>query len=174
MCSLSLIVSDCDPMDCSLPGTSVLGILQTRILESIASPGDFPSPGIKPESLALQADSLPAELPGSPGSQAECVLNPCSVPFLFGYYRSHFPYLQKVINNKDLKRLRRLSTQSTQQLVDVITRLAAFLCTGALVSSFVKPRAGLEMPKAVPSTLNHRLCLMRNVLDFHTFPFQLQ
>ena len=36
MCSLSLIVSDCDPMDCSLPGASVLGILQTRILEWVA------------------------------------------------------------------------------------------------------------------------------------------
>ena len=28
------------------------------------SPGDLPNPGIKPGSLALQADSLPAELPG--------------------------------------------------------------------------------------------------------------
>ena len=26
----------------------------------------FPSPGIKPRSLSLQADSLPAELPGKP------------------------------------------------------------------------------------------------------------
>ena len=29
-------------------------------------PGDLPNPGIKPESLALQADSLPSEPPGSP------------------------------------------------------------------------------------------------------------
>ena len=28
------------------------------------SPGDLPDPGIKPGSPALQADSLPAELPG--------------------------------------------------------------------------------------------------------------
>ena len=28
----------CDPMDCSLPGSSVQGILQTRILECIAIP----------------------------------------------------------------------------------------------------------------------------------------
>jgi len=28
------------------------------------SPGDFPDPGIEPGSLALQADSLPTELPG--------------------------------------------------------------------------------------------------------------
>ena len=30
------------------------------------SPGDLSYPGIKPESPALQADSLPSELPGSP------------------------------------------------------------------------------------------------------------
>ena len=28
------------------------------------SPGDLPNPGIKPESPALQADSLPSERPG--------------------------------------------------------------------------------------------------------------
>ena len=30
------------------------------------SPGDLPDPGIEPKSLALQADSLPSELQGSP------------------------------------------------------------------------------------------------------------
>jgi len=30
------------------------------------SPGDLPEPGIKPMSPALQADSLPSELPGKP------------------------------------------------------------------------------------------------------------
>ena len=33
------------------------------------SPGDLPNPGIKLESLALQADSLPSELPGKPWYQ---------------------------------------------------------------------------------------------------------
>ena len=28
----------CDPMDCSLPGSSVYGILQARILEWVAMP----------------------------------------------------------------------------------------------------------------------------------------
>ena len=39
-----------------------------RTLEWVAipSPVDLPDPGIKPESLALQVDSLPAELPGKP------------------------------------------------------------------------------------------------------------
>ena len=32
----------------------------------MSSPGDLPNPGIKPRSPALQADSLPTELPGSP------------------------------------------------------------------------------------------------------------
>jgi len=45
----------CDPMDCSLPGSSVHGILQARILEwaSIPSPGYLPNPGIEPRSPAL-------------------------------------------------------------------------------------------------------------------------
>ena len=33
---------------------------------SCPSPGDLPNPGIKPRSPALQADSLPYELPGKP------------------------------------------------------------------------------------------------------------
>ena len=32
----------------------------------IPSPADLPNPGIKPGSLALQADSLPTELSGKP------------------------------------------------------------------------------------------------------------
>ena len=58
------------PMDCSPPGSSVHGILQARILEWVAtsSQGDLPNPGIKPRSPALQADSLPTEPPGKPGS----------------------------------------------------------------------------------------------------------
>ena len=36
--------------------------------EPFPSPGDFPNPGIKPRSPALQTDSLPDELCGKPGS----------------------------------------------------------------------------------------------------------
>ena len=32
---------------------------------AISIPGDIPDPEIKPRSLAMQADSLPAELPGN-------------------------------------------------------------------------------------------------------------
>ena len=47
----------CDPVDCSLPGSSVHGILQARILELVACPppGDLPDSGIKPVSLMFPA-----------------------------------------------------------------------------------------------------------------------
>ena len=58
----------CDTMDCSLPGSSVHGILQARTLEcgAISFSGDLPNPGMKPGSPALQADSLPFEPLGKP------------------------------------------------------------------------------------------------------------
>ena len=51
------------PMGCSLPGSSVHGVLQRRILEWVAIlyPGDLCDPGIETGSPALQADSLPSE-----------------------------------------------------------------------------------------------------------------
>ena len=53
----------CDPID-----YIVYGILQVRILEWIAvpSPGDLANPEIEPRYPTLQADSLPADLPGKP------------------------------------------------------------------------------------------------------------
>ena len=62
----------CDPVDCSLSGSSLHGILQARILEWVAisfsrgssRPGIFLLQGIKPGSLALQADALTSEPPG--------------------------------------------------------------------------------------------------------------
>ena len=57
----------CGTMDCSLPGSSVHEIFQARVLEwvAISFPGDLPHPGIKPGSLAFQADALPSEPPGN-------------------------------------------------------------------------------------------------------------
>ena len=56
----------CDPTDCSLPGSSVHGISQARILEWVpfSSPGDLPTQGIQHRSPALQVDSLLSEPPG--------------------------------------------------------------------------------------------------------------
>ena len=53
-------------MDCSLPGFSVHGISQARILAWVAfpSPGDLPDPGIESGSPTFEADSLPSEPPG--------------------------------------------------------------------------------------------------------------
>ena len=47
----------CDPMDSSLPGSSVCEILQARILQWIPfpSPGDLPGPGTEPTSLMSPA-----------------------------------------------------------------------------------------------------------------------
>ena len=58
----------CDTMDSSLPGSSVLGIFQARILNWLpfASPGDVPDPGIELDSPTLQADSSQSETPGNP------------------------------------------------------------------------------------------------------------
>ena len=50
-----------DHLDCSLPGSSVHGVLRARIQKSglpSPSPGDLLDPGIKPTSLVLQADHL--------------------------------------------------------------------------------------------------------------------
>ena len=50
----------CDPMDYSLPGSSVHGIFQARILSGLPdpSPGDLPNSEIEPWSPGWQADSL--------------------------------------------------------------------------------------------------------------------
>ena len=69
LCSFAqLCLTLCDPMDCSLPGTSVHGILQARIWSELPSPppGDLPNPGIEPRYSTLQAHSLPSEPPGKP------------------------------------------------------------------------------------------------------------
>ena len=58
----------CDPMDCSLPDSSVHGIFQARILEWVAisfSKGSS-GPRVKPGSPALWTDSLLSEPPGKP------------------------------------------------------------------------------------------------------------
>ena len=53
---------------CSLPGSSVHGIFQARILEWVAMPSSRGSsqPRVKPRSPALQTNSLPSETPGKP------------------------------------------------------------------------------------------------------------
>ena len=75
----------CDPID-----YIVYGILQVRILEWVAvpSPGDLTNPEIEPRYPTLQADSLPADLPGKP----PFFLNYCHV---VSYACVSFKYLQE-------------------------------------------------------------------------------
>ena len=64
----------CNIMDCSLPGSSLLGILQAKILEwgAILSSRDLHNPGIQPGSPAFHADSLLYESPNHPSL---CLIN---------------------------------------------------------------------------------------------------
>ena len=58
----------CDPMDCSLPGSSRHGVFQARILEQVAisySRG-LPDPGIEPMSPALAGRFFTTVPPGKP------------------------------------------------------------------------------------------------------------
>ena len=54
------------PMDYSLPGSSVHGILQAGLLEWVAMPppGDLPNSATEPRSPSLQVDSVLSEPPG--------------------------------------------------------------------------------------------------------------
>ena len=60
----------CDPMGCSLPGSSVHGILEAGILKWIAvlysRESSQPRDQIEPRSPTLQGASLPSEPPGKP------------------------------------------------------------------------------------------------------------
>ena len=55
--SLQSCLTLCDPMNCSLRGSSVHGILQARMLEWVAMPSSrvLPNSGIRPTSLASPA-----------------------------------------------------------------------------------------------------------------------
>ena len=68
----SHILTLCYPRDCSLPGSSVHGILQARILEWVAKPSSRRYSRPRDQTLvfcspALQVDSLPLSHQGSPG-----------------------------------------------------------------------------------------------------------
>ena len=54
----------CDPVDCSLPDSSVHGILQARILDwvAISFSGDLLYPGVQPASPILAGGFFPAAL----------------------------------------------------------------------------------------------------------------
>ena len=51
---------------CHPVGYTIHGILQAKILERVAFPGDLPNSRIEFRSSTLQVDSLPTEPPGKP------------------------------------------------------------------------------------------------------------
>ena len=69
-------------MNCSPPASSVLGILQARVLEKgglpFPSPVDLPDPGIEPVSSTWQVVSLPLSHQGSP---LKCLIAPSGIIF---------------------------------------------------------------------------------------------
>ena len=66
-----------DPTDCSPSGSSPwkisMGFFRQEYWSGLPfpSPGDLPNPGMEPVSPALQADSLPSELPGKPWGNSQ-------------------------------------------------------------------------------------------------------
>ena len=62
-CAVLTQSTPCNPMNCSLPGSSVHGASQARILEWIGI--SFSRGSSKPRSPTLQVDSLPSEPPGT-------------------------------------------------------------------------------------------------------------
>ena len=73
--SLQLCPTLCNPMDCSLPGSSSMGFSRqehwSRLL--CPPPEDIPNPGIEPTSAALQADSSLLRHWGSPVHMYICI-----------------------------------------------------------------------------------------------------
>ena len=70
----------CNPIDSSLPGSSVMGFLRQEYWSKLPfpSPGDLPDPGMKaasPVSTVLQADSFPAEPLGKPLGNDDMVIS---------------------------------------------------------------------------------------------------
>ena len=60
----------CDPMGCSLPGSSVHGDFPGKNtgVGRHALQGNLPNPGIEPRSPTLQVDYLPSESLGKPSN----------------------------------------------------------------------------------------------------------
>ena len=69
---LSQVQPFCDPMNCSLPGSSSLEFSEQAYWsgQAFPSPGDPPDPGREPQSPKLQEDSLPSEPPEKPIDKA--------------------------------------------------------------------------------------------------------
>ena len=102
----------CDPMDCSPPGSSVHGILQTRILEWVAIPlsvGSFP-PRDWTQICYILGRSLPSK---PPGNTCVCGVRGTHIyllPFGFPFHLGHYSALRRVLlGTSDTLSLERLA-----------------------------------------------------------------
>ena len=78
----------CNPMDCSLPGSSVHGFPRQEYWNGLPfpSPGDLPDPGIEPASpmaSALAGGFFTIESPGKPFSSLESQYSPWTIRMQF-------------------------------------------------------------------------------------------
>ena len=82
----------CDPMDCSLPAPPCMGFSRQEYWSGLPfpSPGDLPDPGFEPWSPALQADTLPSELPGK-SPVAQMSHHACQISFIWNQTLYYFP-----------------------------------------------------------------------------------
>ena len=104
----------CDPMYCSLPGSSVHGILQAGILEWVAISFSRGSSWSMDQTMspALQADSLLSEPPGKPKCNVKCYIScwiwVASLSFIFWnfmefFFSKHFPSFDWIHGYPDMK-----------------------------------------------------------------------
>ena len=108
--TLQLFLTLCDPMDCSLPGSSVHGILQAIMGSPCPPPGDLPWPrdGICVSCLLRwQANSLPLAPPGVrqlPNFQFSSVQSlSCVQLFVTPWIAAHQASLSITISRSSLK-----------------------------------------------------------------------
>ena len=96
------------------------------------SPGNLPNPGINWGSPALQAYSLPAELPGKPNSYSKSTeFLPCDSEILF-----NFKYMNNFSNQGKRFNLTFSSRLSNFTSVEFLS-LQFFLLLGQVFSSFI-------------------------------------
>ena len=81
----------CYPMDMGFPRQEYWSGL------SFPSPGDLPNSGIEPGSPALQADSLPSELPGKPTSLFRVIIKGMENNKYYAYTKKSFGGLHLVV-----------------------------------------------------------------------------
>ena len=121
----------CDPMDCSLPGSSLHGISRQEYWsgQPFTSPGDLPNPGIEPRSPTLWADSLLSEPPGKPKSTV------CIVQYMYNS--------GKILNhNQQTYQMKITNTNQIIYFTTVVKICLIILLTRIMLVLYREERAG--------------------------------